>query len=247
MAAAPFAAPSRDELAGSRLGRRELAAAEKAGRLLRVTDDVVLLPSAPDQAVELLRGLPDRFTVSQARQVLGSSRRVVVPLLEYLDARGLTERCDDQHRRLATPLAHADGLARRSPSPTRPSRGRLPSTGSSITAAAAASPRRPPDSPRSHTRQRPAVHGRRAPPDAGTKGCAPTRWTRHSHTRRTRRKRRLLVGRRTRPGLIPSNGRPVFDWLRAPPDAGSRVWPGPVRQGALHARRTRREPEPAPS
>ena len=96
----PFAAPSRDDLAALRLGRRELAAAERAGRLLRIAEDVVLLPNAPAQAVALLRELPTPFTVSEARQVLGTSRRVAVPLLEYLDAHGQTERCDDQHRRI---------------------------------------------------------------------------------------------------------------------------------------------------
>lgn len=100
---APFAAPSRDDLAAWRLGRRELAAAEKAGRLLRITGDIVLLPDAPAQAVALLRELPAPFTVSEARQVLGTSRRVAVPLLEYLDAHGRTERCDDQHRRILEP------------------------------------------------------------------------------------------------------------------------------------------------
>ncbi|HET6877905.1 MAG TPA: selenocysteine-specific translation elongation factor [Jatrophihabitans sp.] len=100
LTAEPFAAPSRDELAALHLGRRELAAAEKAGRLLRITDDVVLLPSAPEHAVALLRSLPGPFTLSQARQLLGTSRRVAVPLMEYLDAQRFTERCNDQCRRL---------------------------------------------------------------------------------------------------------------------------------------------------
>jgi selenocysteine-specific elongation factor len=97
---APFAAPERYELDELRLSRRGLAAAERAGRLLRISDDVVLLPSAPDAAVQVLRKLPQPFTTSQARQALGTTRRVAIPLLEYLDAHGLTERVDPLTRRV---------------------------------------------------------------------------------------------------------------------------------------------------
>lgn len=99
----PFAAPDLNELAALRLGRRELAAAERAGRLLRIAEDVVLLPSAPRLAAQRLAGLAQPFTLSQARQALDTSRRVAVPLLEYLDAEGYTERLDAQQRRLRTP------------------------------------------------------------------------------------------------------------------------------------------------
>ena len=100
LAGAPFAAPERYELDELQLGRRELAAAERAGRLLRITDDIVLLPDAPDRAVGRLSTLPQPFTLSEARQALGTTRRVAVPLLEYLDAEGLTERVDSSRRRL---------------------------------------------------------------------------------------------------------------------------------------------------
>ncbi len=96
----PFAAPERYELDALGLGRRELAAAERAGRLLRITDDVVLLPSAPEAAMQRLRPLAQPFTTSQARQALGTTRRVAIPLLEYLDAHGLTERVDQLTRRV---------------------------------------------------------------------------------------------------------------------------------------------------
>jgi selenocysteine-specific elongation factor len=95
---APFAAPERTELGELGLGRRELAAAERAGRLLRISDDVVLLPSAPEAAVRLLRDIAQPFTASEARQALGTTRRVAIPLLEYLDAQGLTERVDQLSR-----------------------------------------------------------------------------------------------------------------------------------------------------
>jgi selenocysteine-specific elongation factor len=99
-AAQPFAAPERGELAALGLGRRELAAAERAGRLLRLTEDVVVLPDAPKRAAQELQSLPQPFTTSEARQALGATRRVVIPLLEYLDRVGRTERVDTNHRRL---------------------------------------------------------------------------------------------------------------------------------------------------
>jgi selenocysteine-specific elongation factor len=94
LAADPFAAPEADDLAGLRLGPRELAAAERAGRLLRLPGDVVLLPDGPARAMRVLAALPQPFTLSAARQALGTTRRVAVPLLEHLDGRGWTRRLD---------------------------------------------------------------------------------------------------------------------------------------------------------
>ncbi|MET8682168.1 selenocysteine-specific translation elongation factor [Streptomyces sp. NPDC004647] len=99
---APFAAPDAHRLAALRLGPRELAAAVRAGRLLKVADGVFLLPGVEARAGELLAGLPQPFTLSQARQALGTTRRVAVPLLELLDGRDITERLPDSTRRMRT-------------------------------------------------------------------------------------------------------------------------------------------------
>jgi selenocysteine-specific elongation factor len=99
---APFAAPDRTELADLNLGRRELAAATRSGRIMRLADDVVLLPDAVGVATEALRMLPQPFTLSAARRALATTRRVAVPLLEHLDALGVTERVDGQLRRIVT-------------------------------------------------------------------------------------------------------------------------------------------------
>lgn len=96
----PFAAPDHDDLARLGLGRQQLSAAAAAGVLLRLPGDVVLLPDAPQAAASLLRTLPQPFTVSAARQVLGTSRRVAVPLLEHLDALRVTQRLDGGVRRV---------------------------------------------------------------------------------------------------------------------------------------------------
>jgi selenocysteine-specific elongation factor len=102
LAEAPFVAPDADRLAGLGLGKRELAAAARAGRLLRVAEGIVLLPDAPQRAAALLAALPQPFTVSEARQALGTSRRVAVPLLELLDRNGITARSADTSRHLVS-------------------------------------------------------------------------------------------------------------------------------------------------
>jgi len=99
----PFRAPEADELAALNLGVRELAAAERAGRILRLSGGVVVLPTAPALAMRALSRLPQPFTTSQARQALGTTRRVAIPLLESLDARGWTGRVDGGHRRVNQP------------------------------------------------------------------------------------------------------------------------------------------------
>lgn len=100
LASAGFVAPTADRLGQLGLGRRELAAAERTGRLRVLADGVVLLPDTFCRATEVLRGLPQPFTASAARQVLGTSRRVVIPLLEKLAAAGVTERLPDGTHRV---------------------------------------------------------------------------------------------------------------------------------------------------
>ena len=94
----PFTAPEQHDLDAAGLGPRQLAAAEKAGRILRLPGEVVLLPTAPARAMRVLAALPQPFTTSEARQALGSTRRTVIPLLEHLDGRGWTRRLDGTHR-----------------------------------------------------------------------------------------------------------------------------------------------------
>jgi selenocysteine-specific elongation factor len=97
----PFLAPPADRLAELRLGPRELAAAERAGALVRVGDGVVLLPGAVEDAVRVLARLPQPFTLSDARRALDTTRRVAVPLVELLDRRGATRRLPDDRRTVA--------------------------------------------------------------------------------------------------------------------------------------------------
>ncbi|MEU0960608.1 selenocysteine-specific translation elongation factor [Micromonospora aurantiaca] len=99
----PFQAPEAHHLADLGLGPREIGAAVRAGALLKLAENVVLLPGAPDDAVRVLAGLPQPFTLSAARQALGTTRRVAVPLLELLDRRGATRRLPDDAREVVRP------------------------------------------------------------------------------------------------------------------------------------------------
>jgi selenocysteine-specific elongation factor len=100
LATAPFAAPDAERLRKLGLDVRAIAAAERAGLLLRISEHVVLAPGADDAAVCLLAALPQPFTAAAARVALGTTRRTAIPLLEYLDRAGITERLPDDRRQL---------------------------------------------------------------------------------------------------------------------------------------------------
>ncbi|MDF3288166.1 selenocysteine-specific translation elongation factor [Streptomyces silvisoli] len=99
LAARPFHAPEAAELEALGLTPKLLAAAAAAGELLRLPDDIVLLPDADWQAAVALARLDQPFTTSTARITLNTTRRVVIPLLEHLDRRGWTIRLDSRLRR----------------------------------------------------------------------------------------------------------------------------------------------------
>jgi len=60
-----------------------------------VADGIYLLPDCVPHAAALLAELPTCFTLSQARQALGTTRRVAVPLMELLASEGITRRNED--------------------------------------------------------------------------------------------------------------------------------------------------------
>jgi len=100
LARQPFAAPEAARLRELGLDTKAVAAAARAGLLLRLTEQVVLAPGADQEAARILAQLPQPFTAAQARQVLGTTRRVAIPLLEYLDRSGATRRLPDDRRML---------------------------------------------------------------------------------------------------------------------------------------------------
>ncbi len=100
LAGAPFMAPDAGRLRDLGLDPRAIAAAARAGLLLRVNEQIVLAPGAPAEAARRLAGLPQPFTTAEARQALGTTRRVAIPLLEYLDRARITQRLPDDRRRV---------------------------------------------------------------------------------------------------------------------------------------------------
>jgi selenocysteine-specific elongation factor len=99
---APWQAPDAPRLQELGLSTEELAVAVRIGALERITDGIFLLPGATQAAASRLRLLGHPFTVSDARRILGTTRRIAVPLLELLDARGITKRAGDGTRHFVT-------------------------------------------------------------------------------------------------------------------------------------------------
>ena len=100
LAGDPFRAPEADQLRELGLEQRAIAAAARAGLLLRISEQIVLAPGADADAATVLAGLPQPFTTAEARKALGTTRRVAIPLLEFLDRARITERLPDDRRRL---------------------------------------------------------------------------------------------------------------------------------------------------
>jgi selenocysteine-specific elongation factor len=95
LADSDFTVPTEDELAALGLRTAEIGAAVRAGRLLRLAPGVVLLPDTVRRSMSVLAGLPQPFTVGEAREALGTTRKVIVPLLEHLALAGRTRRVAD--------------------------------------------------------------------------------------------------------------------------------------------------------
>ena len=96
----PLDAPEAHELVARGLTRETLAAAASAGQVLRLPGEVIVHHSAVEHTMKVISGLEQPFTLSEARQALGTTRKVALPLLEHLDALRLTVRADSNRRRL---------------------------------------------------------------------------------------------------------------------------------------------------
>jgi selenocysteine-specific elongation factor len=94
----PLDPPSRKELAGGSATQQALRFLVQTGEVVEVNADIVLLTETFNRAAETLcKHLQQKgpATVSELRQVLGASRRIVIPLLEKLDRDGTTRRTGD--------------------------------------------------------------------------------------------------------------------------------------------------------
>lgn len=95
----PFDPPSRKAIEPDPQARQAVRFLIESGEVIEIASDVVLLR----ESFEHMKSRVTEFvskngpaTVSQLRQALGSSRRVMVPLLERLDREGFTRRLGDK-------------------------------------------------------------------------------------------------------------------------------------------------------
>lgn len=112
---APFVSPDVYRLRKLGLDSRSIEAAVRGGELMRISDHVVLAPGADMAAARILATLEQPFTAAQAREALATTRRTVIPLLEFLDSAAITERLADD-RRIVRAAIRAQLAAAGSPS-----------------------------------------------------------------------------------------------------------------------------------
>lgn len=105
----PYAPPGRAE-SEAIVGAEVLAALIEQGTLVKLgssTESVLFLRESYEEAVtRLVKYLREhgKMTAAEARDVLGTSRKYVLPLLEYMDERRITRRIGDE-RILGTSIA----------------------------------------------------------------------------------------------------------------------------------------------
>jgi selenocysteine-specific elongation factor len=98
LAAKPFDPPSRSQLAPDSASQQALRFLIDTGEAVEISAEVVLAAENVKRMTELIRRyirVNGPATVSQLRQELGCTRRVIVPLLEQLDRDGVTMRNGD--------------------------------------------------------------------------------------------------------------------------------------------------------
>ena len=94
----PFTPPGRVE-AEAMVGSEVLAALIEQGRLVKLGDGVLFLHETYDEALAtIVRYLREhgKITVAEARDLLGATRKYILPLLEHMDALKMTRRMGDE-------------------------------------------------------------------------------------------------------------------------------------------------------
>jgi selenocysteine-specific elongation factor len=98
LSAQPLEPPSRKELTPDASSQRALKFLVESGEVIEISAELVMSAAAVTQATAQVKAFVAKHgpaTVSELRQSLGSSRRVVVPFLEYLDRTFVTVRQGD--------------------------------------------------------------------------------------------------------------------------------------------------------
>jgi len=93
----PLVEEVQTELGLSNKALENLLGEAKASReIVLMGSNMVLSKLLEEEALAILEGLPEEITLSAVRDKLGSSRKYVLPLLEYFDSRGYTRRVGDK-------------------------------------------------------------------------------------------------------------------------------------------------------
>ena len=93
--------PTVRDLSGAGFSAELVAACVATGRLVRVSEDLVLTPDFAARAETVARSeasKPEGLTVSRYRELLGTSRKYALPILAWLDDCGVTRRQGDVRR-----------------------------------------------------------------------------------------------------------------------------------------------------
>ncbi len=99
LAAKPLEPPSRKELAPDAASQQALRFLRDTGEVIELSEEIVLLNESFAKMKREITGFLQRkgsATVSDLRQMLGTTRRIMMPLLERLDREGVTVRQGDQ-------------------------------------------------------------------------------------------------------------------------------------------------------
>jgi selenocysteine-specific elongation factor len=98
LAGRPFEPPPRKELAADSVSQQALRFLIETGEAVEIGQELVMSNEALPQARETIRRFlieHGQATASDLRQLLNTSRRVIIPLLEKLDKDGITQRQGD--------------------------------------------------------------------------------------------------------------------------------------------------------
>jgi selenocysteine-specific elongation factor len=101
----PYMPPGRAE-AEAVVGAEVLIALIEQGQIVKLGDGVLFLRETYDEAIAILASYlreHGKMTVAEARDVLGATRKYILPLLEHMDALKMTRRVGDE-RVLGTQL-----------------------------------------------------------------------------------------------------------------------------------------------
>ncbi len=93
IAAEPAQPPTVKDLESQGIGRDAIDAAGRAGLVVRVTPDLVFIPSLIERAEAIVAAAGSAgITVSAFREALETTRKYALPILEWFDQRGVTRR-----------------------------------------------------------------------------------------------------------------------------------------------------------